>query len=172
MKNLLWSVISTFAFASVIGCDNQGNASGETGLADSDAPTEVTLVPKAFDAAAVPTMLSEALTRGDSATVQALLDDKVLVFESGGVEKSFAEYAETHMHADMDFLKTMRQQPISQQLFEFDDHALIASRTRVSGTYKDKPLKLMNTETLLLQRSEDGNSWRIRHIHWSSGKLD
>ena len=120
------------------------------------------------DAAAdIPAELSRVLAAGDQEALRGLLDSAVLVFESGGVEDGWAEYAGHHMPADMAFMANMQRKPLSQKIFEFGDHALVATRSSLHGRYKGKAVDLVSTESLLLQR-RDGR-WRIQHIHWSSG---
>ncbi len=50
---------------------------------------------------------SAALKAGDAATLEKLLAPDVLIAESGGAERSFAEYAGHHMPADMAFTKAV-----------------------------------------------------------------
>jgi mono/diheme cytochrome c family protein/ketosteroid isomerase-like protein len=116
---------------------------------------------------AISDQLYQALVTGEPDRVRALLDDEVLIFESGGVESDFAEYAAHHLSADMAFLKPLQQTVLERKVFEQGDQAVVASRSSLRGTYKDKNVDLVSTETLLLQR-QDG-AWRIKHIHWSSG---
>ncbi len=124
------------------------------------------------DAATPTTMsarMSHALSEGDSAVLQDLLAEDVLIFESGGLEDGFADYASHHMPADMAFLRRIQRKPLSQKIFELGDHALVTSRVRLSGEFKDKPVDLLSTETLLLKLTDDGE-WKVQHIHWSSGE--
>lgn len=124
------------------------------------------------DAATPATMsarMSHALSEGDSAVLQDLLAEDVLIFESGGLEDGFADYASHHMPADMAFLRRIQRKPLSQKIFELGDHALVTSRVRLSGEFKDKPVDLLSTETLLLKLTDDGE-WKVQHIHWSSGE--
>jgi ketosteroid isomerase-like protein len=44
--------------------------------------------------------------------------------------------------------------------------AWITSESRATGTYKDKAVDRLMTETMVLRNTTDG--WRIAHIHWSS----
>src|SRR3546814_2682179 len=46
------------------------------------------------------------------------------------------------------------------------DLASIATESKTVGTYKDRPINLIGTETMFLRRQNDG--WQIVHIHWSS----
>ena len=71
------------------------------------------------------------------------------------------------MPADMAFLAAMDRELISRKVTELSDNgAVVSSRTRLFGHYKDRDIDLISTETLVLKK-EDGQ-WRIVHIHWSS----
>ncbi len=110
--------------------------------------------------------LHAALVAGNAEAVQALLDPAVLIFESGGVERSLEEYASHHMHSDMAFLSSMDSELLDRQVFASGESCVVASRSRIRGTFRDKTMDLFSTETLVLHRAEAG--WKIRHIHWSS----
>lgn len=113
--------------------------------------------------------LLHALDEGDATQVEALLWPDVLIYESGGIERGFAEYARHHMPADMAFASAVERQPLDHKLYELGDHAIYAGSSRLSGEFKGRPIDLITTETLLLRRDAD-SGWRVQHIHWSSGK--
>ncbi len=108
----------------------------------------------------------EALNSGDEQTVLAVLSPDVLIFESGGAERSRAEYASHHMKSDMAFLAQMRHDEISQAATEQGETAWILTESRIYGRYKDKDIDIISTETAVLKRGDDG--WKIVHLHWSS----
>jgi ketosteroid isomerase-like protein len=107
-----------------------------------------------------------ALNSGDEQTVMAVLSPDVLIFESGGAERSRAEYASHHMKSDMAFLAQMGHDEISQAASEQGDTAWIVTESRIYGRYKDKDIDIVSIETAILKRGEDG--WKIEHLHWSS----
>jgi len=107
-----------------------------------------------------------ALNSGDEQTVMAVLSPDVLIFESGGAERSRAEYASHHMKSDMAFLAQMGQDEISQAASEQGDTAWIVTESRIYGRYNDKDIDIVSTETAVLKLGEDG--WKIVHLHWSS----
>jgi ketosteroid isomerase-like protein len=119
-----------------------------------------------MDAPGTAAAFATGLAAGDEATVKSLLAPDVLIYESGGQEASLAEYAAHHMKADMEFLTQAKSQVLDRKHDNSGDLAWVATRTRVTGTYKDKPLDLYSTETLVLKRGPGG--WRIVHIQWSS----
>ena len=120
----------------------------------------------AEDAAAIADALHTALATGDEAVVRRLLDESVLIYESGGVEASLEEYAGHHMPADMAFTGAIEREVLQRQVFESGEQAVVSTRSRLNGTYRDKPIDLDATETLVLSRT--GGEWRIVHVHWSS----
>ena len=109
---------------------------------------------------------NRALTTGDEKTVRALLLPDVLVYESGGVEASFDEYARHHLPADIAFMSQMKREQLSQSSGGEGATAWVATRSRWRGRFKDKDVDLDSTETLVMTKTASG--WRIAHIHWSS----
>ena len=107
-----------------------------------------------------------ALTRGDKEAVYRLLAEDVLIFESGGAERSLEEYAGHHMPLDMEFSKNMKRKVTAQSIQESEDTAIIFIESRTEGTFKNKNYNLMGKETVILKRNE--GQWKITHIHWSS----
>lgn len=108
----------------------------------------------------------KAIARGDEAKARSLLAPDLLVYEGGGEEGSLAEYAAAHLQADMAFLARVKRKVLSRQHGESGDLAWVATRRKLVGTFKDKPVDLLATETMVLVR--DASGWRIRHIQWSS----
>lgn len=121
---------------------------------------------RAHEPAMMSQRLRAALSSGNTAEVEMLLDPQVVIYESGGVETGFAEYAAHHMQADMAFLKHMQYESLDEQTRIFGDQALSWGQARVRGEYQGKKIDLLSNETLLMHRV-DGR-WRIHHIHWSS----
>jgi len=109
-----------------------------------------------------------ALAMGDTKAVAALLTDKAVIFEEGGVERTKAEYSAHHLPADAAFAKVVRMSTARR----FGDHgsglAWVASEGRMTGTYRGKPVDRLITETMVLQETAAG--WKIVHIHWSSAE--
>ncbi len=120
----------------------------------------------AVDPVATADAFGAALARGDEAAVKQLLAPDVLIYEFGGEESSRDEYAAHHMKGDMAFLAGMKIQVIDRKHGANGNLAWVATRSRVTGTYKDKPLDSYSTESLVLRRARDG--WRIIHVQWSS----
>jgi ketosteroid isomerase-like protein len=110
----------------------------------------------------------EALRGRDSAAALSLLDAQVVVYESGNVEHSRAEYASKHLPADMDYLKSRTQTVLSRASGDDGNIAWVAteSRSRTAGSTSQESI---GTETMILRRNDD--AWRIVHIHWSSRKV-
>ena len=107
-----------------------------------------------------------AINSGDRQTLMAGLSPDVLIFESGGAERSRAEYASHHMKSDMAFHAQMGHDGISQNASEQGDTAWIVTESRIYGRYKEKDIDIVSTETAVLKRGADG--WKIVHLHWSS----
>ena len=127
-----------------------------------------TLAPSARGAAAAVDAFHAALERGDARAAAALLADDALIFESGGAERSKAEYAAHHLAADAEFARAVSSVVTRRAGQAGGGSAWIATEGRTTGTYKGKPLDLMTTETMVLRRT--GGAWKIAHVHWSSDK--
>ncbi|WP_447954262.1 YybH family protein [Sphingopyxis chilensis] len=124
------------------------------------------LAPTALEATAVVDAFHAALDHGNEVDALALLADDVLIFESGGAERSKAEYASYHLAADATFSQATAQTITHRTGRAEGDLASIATESKTVGTYKDRPINLIGTETMFLRRQNDG--WQIVHIHWSS----
>lgn len=124
------------------------------------------LNPTARDAAAVVDAFHAALAKGDTAAAAALLADDALIFESGGVERSKAEYESHHLGADAAFSKAVPSVMLRRSGNAANGVAWVATEGRMTGTYKDKPVDRASTETMILRQL--GGDWKIVHVHWSS----
>lgn len=106
----------------------------------------------------------EALATGDSSGVQALLDEEVLIFEAGNIERSLAEYRAHHLPADLKFMGSVTYKQERQTGHTEGDLAWISTEGRM--TAKAAGPERISTETLILRKR--AGVWRIVHIHWSS----
>jgi ketosteroid isomerase-like protein len=120
----------------------------------------------AAQAVAVVDRFSQELAAGNTSAASALLDEDVVIHESGGVERSRAEYAAHHLAADAQFMRSSTRRLLSRTSGASGDLAWVASETELSRDVEGKPKRSIMTETMVLQRSGEG--WRIVHIHWSS----
>lgn len=110
----------------------------------------------------------KALAEGNLDAAVRQLWIGVTVYEQGGVERSARAYVNHHLPADMEFAKATKREAFNFTGGRSGDLAWEACEARITGTYKDKPVDLRGTETMVLRRGDDG--WRIHHIHWSSRK--
>ena len=115
------------------------------------------------------TAFHSALASGNTAAAQALLAEDALIFESGGVESSRAEYASHHLQADAAFSAAVTRTLVSRTHGEQGDAAWVMSVETVTGTYRGRAINSRSVETMLLRRVD--SQWRIVHIHWSSASL-
>lgn len=120
--------------------------------------------------AAVVDAFGAALKAGDAATLEKLLAPDVFIAESGGAERSFAEYAGHHMPADIAFSKAVSTTINDRRVFEGGSLATVVTEAVSKGTWRDKPIHSRLMETMTLQKT--GEDWRIVHIHWSSAKIE
>jgi ketosteroid isomerase-like protein len=108
----------------------------------------------------------EALARGDTSGTLSYLDPDVLIFESGGAETSRDEFASSHMGADMAYAAATTRETIDSRTEVAGHVAIVMSRTKTTGSYREREVSSTGTETVVLRRAE--GQWRIVHIHWSS----
>lgn len=125
-------------------------------LTPVQAPTPVEVV-DAFHA---------ALDAGDRAAALEQLGEQVVIFEGGGAEMSREEYASHHLGGDIQFSAAVDREALDRRNHVVGDLAYVLTRTRTTGTFREREIDSSGVETMVLHRQEDG--WRIVHIHWSS----
>lgn len=107
-----------------------------------------------------------AINAGDGAKARVLLDDAVLIFEGGSVERSADQYASHHMKSDMAFLQQMQITTLEHQVKVMGNAAVSMARSNIHGRYKGKDIDINSMETIIL--AKDNEQWHIVHIHWSN----
>ena len=132
----------------------------------SPAIAQDTVARSAREAVAVVDAFHAALKHGDTSAAAALLADDALIFESGGVERSKAEYAARHLPADAEFAQATLSVVTHRSGRSDGTLTWIASEGRTTGKFRGKSINSVSTETMLLRGS--GPGWKIVHIHWSS----
>lgn len=135
-----------------------------------DAPPTPTANPGAPIDAATPvgTVMAfhAALASGDTDAALTHLAEDVMIFESGGVESSRAEYASHHLEADAAFSAAVPRTLVSRTDGMQGDMAWVLSVEKVAGTYRERAINTRSVETMMLRQVK--GQWRIVHIHWSS----
>lgn len=129
-------------------------------------PAQVSIAPNAKDAVAAVERFGSALSAGQLDKAGAELDAKVLILESGGAERSAAEYLGGHAKGDAAFLKGVHVQLIRRTAQASGDMAWVGSESELHVMKDGKMTTIMSTETMVLKRT--GTAWKITHIHWSS----
>ena len=133
----------------------------------SESATKVGVVASsARPAAAVVDAFHAALRRGDTKAALSHLAESALIYEAGGVERDRKEYASHHLGADSAFAQAVPGTVTRRAGEAVGGFAWIATEGRTTGTYKDKAIDRVTTETMVLRRV--GGAWKIAHIHWSS----
>ncbi len=107
-----------------------------------------------------------ALAAGDKEGALGQLAEGVVIVESGGAEMSRDEYASHHMDGDMEFVKATDREILDQSETSSGEIAWVLTRSKTSGSYKERDIDSRGVETMLLKKGDAG--WRIVHIHWSS----
>lgn len=140
-----------------------------TGQGPPQVPTSHHASADAQGAGATVDAFHRALARGDQAATAALMADDALIYESGGVERSKAEYASLHLPADAAFAKAVTRTPTRRHVRAEGALAWVASEATVKGAYKGRTINSRSVETMVLRLA--GPAWRIVHIHWSSADV-
>jgi len=155
-KGLIFVAAASICWAGPAMASTQGADAAVAGLLD----------PSARAAAEVVDAFHAALRRGDTEAALGLLVEDALIFEAGGVERDRAEYASHHLASDAAFSQAVPSSITRRTGEAVGDIAWIASEGRTTGTFKDRAVDRLTTETMVLRRTAAG--WRIVHIHWSS----
>lgn len=164
-RNPLWRVGIAAAALSLTAAHpgshdaSQGPATSEH-TAHADTATPVGVV----------TEFHAALTSGNTAAALELLAEDVIIFESGGVESSRAEYASHHLQADAAFSAAVARRLTNRTHGQKGDTAWVMTVETVIGNYRGRAINSRSVETMLLRRVD--GQWRIVHIHWSSAEHD
>lgn len=145
--------------------ESEGHDHAAHDHAQMSAPVQ--LPPDALNAAETVDSFQKRLAQGDVNGAAQLLDPSVLIFESGDAETSRAEYASHHLKSDAAFLKNAEVRRLSRTGNASGNFAWVATESELK-TSGAKPVDLISTETMVLQRGPEG--WRVAHIHWSSRK--
>ncbi len=144
-------------------------AAARPGLPQS-APAKPAAASVANAAAATPVAVVDAfhaaLTSADPRKALDFLAEDVLIFKSGGVERSRTEYASHHLAADAAFSASVRRTLVSRSHGEVGNAAWVTSVEIVAGAYRSRAINSRSVETMLL--GQVAGKWRISHIHWSS----
>lgn len=110
-----------------------------------------------------------ALKQGQTDAALAMMAEDVVIFESGGVESSCAEYAAHHLEADAAFSAGTSRTPVSELVTVEGNLATVMRVEMVTGAFKERPINSRSVETMLLRKTD--GKWRIVHIHWSSANI-
>ncbi|MEL7025288.1 MAG: DUF2231 domain-containing protein [Pseudomonadota bacterium] len=113
---------------------------------------------------------AQAIRSGDADAVKALVTQDLWVAEGGTVERSFAEYAAHHLPSDMAFAAATTSNTVDQRVIGGEHLAVVIRQFQLHGEYRNQVIHSQLVETLVL--AHQGESWRVRHVHWSSAPLD
>lgn len=158
MKKIMIGTLAVFAAGTAVSIAAHGPAKQTGAVSKLEAGGEEAA--KAVDA------FHAALSRGETAAALALLADDAVIYESGGVERGKAEYASHHLEADAAFSKAVPSQIVRRSGAAAGELAWVLTEGRTTGSFRDRPVDRVTTETAMLRRTAAG--WRITHFHWSS----
>ena len=122
--------------------------------------------PALTEVVAVVDQFGAALKAGNTAVITRLLDEGVLILESGGAERSRDEYLGHHAISDAAFLSSATITPKQRDTRVHGDTAWVGSESEITSGQGSDAKVLLSTETMVLRR--EAAQWKIVHIHWSS----
>lgn len=167
MKMIASLLLGAATLSGAFNADAQSVPGKTSHASHADAISKNSEIPEsAQEAVAVVDRFGTALAAGDLDTVERLLDPGVLILESGGAERSRAEYMGHHAISDAKFLKGSHRQLNRRVAGVSGDLAWVGSEGELHASKDGKPLTLLSTESMVLRKT--GAEWRIVHIHWSS----
>jgi len=115
----------------------------------------------------VGTRFHTALETGDTTTIKQLLAPDLRVLESGAVETR-ADYIAHHLAADIEFAKSVRSESRLTSYSREGSVAWLVSTSSARGSFRGRQVDSVGAELMILSKTRLG--WRIRAIHWSSGR--
>ena len=119
------------------------------------------------DAANVVSQFHDALKRGEASAAIAQLSADAVIYESGYAETR-ENYLAHHLQADIEFAKQTTRKVTTTSSHCGETLCVLMQESETSGTFKGKPIQSSGVETTVLVRT--GDTWKIRHVHWSSHK--
>jgi hypothetical protein len=114
---------------------------------------------------AVANAYHQALAAGDSVRAVELLHPEVMIYEGGHAE-TLGEYRAGHLAADISFAQAVESETTSEEVVDLGGAALYLRESVTRGTCRDREIDSRGTETLVMV--PQGDTWVIRHIHWSA----
>lgn len=118
--------------------------------------------------AAVTKRYREALERKELAALRSLHDEQAVIFESGHMEGSFADYEKGHLGPELEAFKTFRFTRWDETSRVLGDTGLVFADIGYAIELKDgRKIDSQGVATLVLERKKDGG-WRVIHSHWST----
>ncbi len=120
------------------------------------------------DPARIVDAFHDALAAGRVDTAASLLAEDALIVESGGAERTRAEYVAHHLAADVAFAAQVTRSVVRRTNGRSGKLAWVATESHSAGSFKGKAVDVNSTETAVLKR--EGGRWRLVHLHWSSAR--
>jgi hypothetical protein len=172
-KSFLISVAIALAFAAPLAWSHGDEKHEPTATVTAGRDTSgatIDMAAQAAEAVATVERFSAALGVGDLEKAAAELDSRVLILESGGVERSRDEYMNGHAKNDANFLKAAQITLKHRTAQTSGSLAWVSSESSIHAMKDDQMLMIDSTETMVVQKT--GGAWKIVHIHWSSRRAD
>jgi hypothetical protein len=112
-----------------------------------------------------------AMETGDLDAAERLFAKRSLLFESGGVEGTWRRYREHHIGPELAETESFTTSPgVPEEEFSTDGTmAMLAWPVDYRIVLKDGRI-VDNHGTLTFVMVREGDTYRIRHLHWSSRK--
>lgn len=108
-----------------------------------------------------------AMQAGDSVQMLALLAEDVRILEGAGIEDK-QKFRSGHLRADINYAKAVKSERAVTGVVVSGTSAWVVSSSSTTGEYNGRAVNSRGAETMVLSR--DSGGWKIRLIHWSSGR--
>ena len=114
-----------------------------------------------------------AIQESDLSAAGALFARDSSIFETGGVEGTWDHYRDHHLGPEIDGIADFEINLKDPEITESDDATLVVLAWPIEYTIslKDqRTIRSRGTVTFVLGRQ--GGAYKIRHLHWSSRRMD
>jgi hypothetical protein len=89
------------------------------------------------------------------------------IYEAGHAETT-EQYRSGHLRSDIEFSQAVPSETLREDQVVTPDLVLLLRESRSRGRFREREIDTGGVETLVLVPTPEG--WKIRHIHWSSGR--
>lgn len=113
--------------------------------------------------------LAREVERGDLVALEGIFDPNVVVFESGRVNRGWADYRDHHLAPELAAFTERTLRFANLDLRISNGIASVACDFQFDGRSAEGPISVSGVATFLLERT--AGVWRIVHLHTSTAPV-